>query len=64
MFKKIQFWAPLFVLASIALDTYINWADVGFRTMAITASLGWLFYWDALNDLRKYEKDAETNAQS
>ena len=61
MFKKIQFWAPLFVLASITLDTYINWADVGFRTMAITASLGWLFYWDALNDLRKSEDKENSN---
>lgn len=64
MLKKISFWLPLVILASIAIDTYINWAEVAYRSMAITASLGWLFYWDALNDLRKYEKDAETNAQS
>lgn len=64
MFKKLQFWAPLFVLASIALDVYINWADIGYRTLAITASIGWLMYWDALNDLHKYEKESSTDAKS
>jgi hypothetical protein len=64
MFKKLQFWAPLFVLASIAMDTYINWSDVGYRTLAITAMLGWLMYWDALNDLQKHEKELDTDAQS
>jgi hypothetical protein len=56
MFKKIQFWAPLFVLASIVLDVYINWSDVAYRSMAITAIMGWVMYWDALNDLQKHEE--------
>lgn len=64
MLKKFQFWTPLFVLISIALDTYINWANTDYRFMAITAGLGWLMYWDALNDLQKYEKESETDAQS
>jgi len=61
MFKKIQFWAPLFVLASIAMDAYLNWADISYRTLAITAALGWLMYWDVLNDLNKYESKDDTN---
>lgn len=64
MLKKIQFWLPLFILASIALDAYLNWADIGYRCMAITAGLGWLFFWDALNDLRKHEKETESDAKS
>jgi len=59
-----MFWSPLFVLLSIALDTYIHWDDIGYRNLAITASLGWLLYWDALNDLQKYQKESDTDAQS
>lgn len=56
---------PLVILATIIVDVYINWADVAYRSMAITASLGWLFYWDALNDLRKYEQEeTDTNVKS
>jgi hypothetical protein len=64
MLKKLMFWSPLFVLASIVLDTYIHWDDVAYRTLAITASLGWLMYWDALNDLHKIEKEQDTDVKS
>jgi len=57
-----MFWSPLFVLLSIAFDVYFNWADVAYRTLAITASLGWLLYWDALNDLQNYEREDDANS--
>jgi hypothetical protein len=64
MFKKLQLWAPLFVLLSLFMDMYINWADVAYRMLCITAMLGWLMYWDALNDLYKIQKETDINAQS
>ena len=64
MLKKFIFWSPLFVLASLVLDTYIHWQDTDYRSLAITAMLGWLFYWDALNDLYKREKEQDEDAKS
>jgi hypothetical protein len=64
MLKKFIFWTPLFVLLSICLDMYVHWADTDHRSLAITAMMGWLFYWDALNDLYKIEKETDTDAQS
>ena len=52
MLKAIRMWAPIVVLASIGLDMYINWNDPGYRMIAITAALGWLFFWDALRNER------------
>ena len=62
MLKKFIFWTPLFVLASISFDLYFHWSDTEYRSLAITAALGWLFYWDALNDLYKREKESDTDA--
>jgi hypothetical protein len=56
-----MFWSPLFVLASIGFDVYMHWPDTEYRSLAITAAIGWLMYWDTLNDLRKYEDEDETN---
>ena len=64
MLKKLQLFAPVFVLISIAMDLYVNWADLNYRLMAVTASLGWLMYWDALNDLHKIEKEQDTDVKS
>jgi hypothetical protein len=64
MLKKLMFWSPLFVLASLSLDMYVHWADAEYRGLAITAMLGWLMYWEALNDLQKYQKESDTDAQS
>ena len=64
MLKKIQFWSPLLIIASIIFDLITHWADTEYRWIAITAALGWLMYWDVLFDLNKYEKESSTDAQS
>jgi hypothetical protein len=64
MLKKFIYWSPLFVLASLSFDAYVHWDDVSYRGLAITAMIGWLMYWEALNDLQKLEKDSDKDAKS
>lgn len=64
MLKKLIFWSPLFVLLSIVFDVIAHYGDRDYLWMAITASIGWLMYWDALNDLYKYEKESDTDVKS
>ena len=55
MLKKFIFWSPLVVLLSIVLDAYIHYSDKDYLLMCTTAGIGWLLYWEALNDLAKQE---------
>ena len=64
MFKRFIFWSPLFVLASIFFDAWVHYQDKDHLMICITAGLGWLMYWEALNDLEKYEKENDTDAKS
>jgi hypothetical protein len=59
MLKKFTYWLPLFAIFSIAFDLMLGWGDPDYRWMAIMALIGWLFYWDTLNDLREAEAEID-----
>lgn len=62
MLKQFIFWSPLLVLFSILWDWIAHYGDIDYQWMCITAGIGWLMYWDALNDLRRNEKETNTDA--